>query len=358
MSLVADSLELYTNRCSYCIGAISFASALKIAYLRGLEAERLRKCSEKLGAMMAVAMSRSQIQPHLDEVNHAFNDPYSIQIGCYNSHSNITVSGQSKAIHHLKTRLEAVGTWAHILKVEIAYHSFQMNEIAESYKESIDKIEPGRPDASGRCVMISTVSGKRVTPDELQRSSYWAANMISPVNFAEPLAKICSATVKSSQHKLDGGHTYDLSSEILVEIGPHSALRSAIRETIAASGNQNVEYIPTLIRSTYGPRVLLQLVGNLHCAGYHMVLKKVNFVPPSSRPKLLVDLPGYAFDHSVSYWQENRISRQTRLRATPETPFLGRRVADWNSLEPRWRMFLSQNVSPWTKDHVVGASMS
>lgn len=66
---------------------------------------------------------------------------------------------------------------------------------------------------------------------------------------------------------------------------------------------------------------------------------------------MLVDLPPYAWNHALSFWEESYLSREHRLRPTPRLDLLGYRVPD--SPEPVWRNFLRCGESPWIREHRV-----
>lgn len=95
-------------------------------------------------------------------------------VACINSSDNVTISGDEASIDVLKINLDADGIFARKLVVTVAYHSPQMNEIAAEYLAAIQNLEKGQ---SSRYppIMISSVTGDRVTPDELRESEYWFA---------------------------------------------------------------------------------------------------------------------------------------------------------------------------------------
>ena len=308
---------------------------------------------------MAVALSGPQVQPYLDGLTQVYG-ACKVQIGCYNSESNLTLTGDAEQLDYLKDLLATTGVKVHRLKVNVAYHSSQMLNLASSYEARVDTLEPGLSKASQGVIMISSVSARPVSEDELRHTAYWAKNLVEPVRFSEAFASICSNQSDPYKLKIDHSHLKLSKTDIVIEVGPHSALRGPIYEIIASTkSNTSIQYLPTNIRRSLGSRVLVELAGNLYCSGYPVDLKQVNDPKGSKYSNtLLVDLPGYSFDHSTTYWYESRISRNIRLNPESEAIFLGRRVADWNPLDARWRMFVGQSLPSWARDHSVrGASM-
>jgi acyl transferase domain-containing protein len=71
------------------------------------------------------------------------------------------------------------------------------------------------------------------------------------------------------------------------------------------------------------------------------------------QPTLLVDLPGYSFNHFQQYWEESRLSRNYRLRNHPPSQLLGVPSNDWNSSDARWRQFIPSGEMYWSEQHMI-----
>lgn len=96
------------------------------------------------------------------------------------------------------------------------------------------------------------------------------------------------------------------------------------------------------------------MAGQLFARGYPVSVSSVNQEYEDGSRPFLVDLPEYPFDHSQTYWNETRLSRDWRLREAAPCTLLGHRATDWNPIEPRWRSILSVQDIPWIAHHVVG----
>jgi acyl transferase domain-containing protein len=87
---------------------------------------------------------------------------------------------------------------------------------------------------------------------------------------------------------------------------------------------------------------LLRLAGSLFLQGYPVNFAEINAVQDVAwKPKVLVDLPGYQWDHSKRYTHETHANRDHRTNPHPYHDLLGRRVF---GLAPRtmlWKNKLS-----------------
>jgi acyl transferase domain-containing protein len=213
-----------------------------------------------------------------------------------------------------------------------------------------------KPAAASGTDMYSSVTGTRVDDD--LTAQYWVDNLVSPVRFTDALL---SMTLESSKGSLRVNTSNTMVQEI-VEIGPHSALRSAIKEVLASQsvGSQPVAYYAVLDRNSPGTDTILNSVGALYARGTPVDLSRVNRASKwdvDGRPsEMLVNLPPYVFNHSQTTWYESRLSRNFRLRKHPRHDLFGAPVPDWNIDEPAWRNFIRISEQPWLRDHVVSCS--
>ncbi|KAI9740047.1 MAG: polyketide synthase [Claussenomyces sp. TS43310] len=348
---------------AYAVGGISRQSAWKVAYLRGLLCSELAESSDGAprGAMMAVGLSESSVQPYINEALRGSPEEGVLVAACMNSPKNTTLSGDKKLIEELRATLERDGIFARVLKVPLAYHSPHMLRIASSYKEAIGTLKYGKSQPVF-ANMVSSVTGGIISGSELVRGEYWAHNMVSPVRFSDALRRICHDSAKKARKKLDLSHRNFASVSDLVEIGSHSALQGPIRETIEAvspSVKNGLSYTPTLVRGKAATDTLLEATGKLHSLGFDVDLANVNspFSACDSAVMTLPGLPEYPFDHTHTYWHESRTSKNTRLNFQPYNEFLGLPVPDWNPLEPRWRNTIKLSSIPWLEDHKVNGDI-
>ncbi|TGJ81386.1 hypothetical protein E0Z10_g7369 [Xylaria hypoxylon] len=328
---------------AYTTGSLTLQSACKVSYFRGQLAGRLKAKATSAGAMISVNLSHDQAMSYLKTTgNRDVED--SVHIACINSPINCTLSGPEHAIDIVKQQLDDKGIFAQKLKTGVAYHSSFMLIIASEYL-----LRMGTLDADNtRSVipMISTVTGRPVRLSVLATGQYWVDNLVSPVRFSDAIQLV---TQKASTLKTGLGSITDL-----VEIGPHSALKRPIQDTVTQVGNRKqIRYASALNRSKDAVENVLELLGQLFCHGHEFNISEANRLLSSPTPSFLVDCPEYPFDRSHIYWSESRLSRDFRLRKSVSGDFLGWQFHDWNPLEPRWRNLWSVETTPWIGDHVV-----
>ena len=234
-----------------------------------------------------------------------------------------------------------------------------MNEIADEYLTHIGPLARGESPEK-HTIFISSITGQVVSADLLCQANYWVQNLLSPVRFQDALEKACLQPRQGVQKKLDGSHRDFIVTDDILEIGPHSALRGAVRETLLnmARGNE-ITYCSTIVRKRSALKSFLEAVGLLHCRGHIVDLAYVNSTSSiSSRSETAVlGLPEYSFDHSQTYWEESAISKGHRFRQFSRIGILGTRVPDWNPLEAKWRNVLQVADVPWVVHHEARKSV-
>ncbi|KAM3083977.1 hypothetical protein ACMFMG_001916 [Clarireedia jacksonii] len=345
---------------AYSIGAISCNSAWKIAFYRGLLASKLSRTSTTKGSMMSVGLSERDVQPYLDRVTIA-PGKLPLVVSCINSPKNVTISGDVSDIERLQALLVEDSIFARKLQVNIAYHSPQMNEIADEYLAHLDDLEAGDFNLKD-AIMISSVTGARIHKKELRNGSYWVSNMVSPVKFANSLGLVCSQSAKALRKKLDGSHRNFVIVHDVLEIGPHSALQGPVRDILQSiNRNGKVNYHSALVRYRSAIETTLEACGNIFARGHFVDIGRINRpggkLASQTAPVVLTNLPEYTFDHSTFYWHESRLSKGLRLRRHGFNPLLGTPVADWNPLEGRWRHVLKSSELAWIEDHNINGSI-
>ncbi|PVH93281.1 ketoacyl-synt-domain-containing protein [Periconia macrospinosa] len=322
---------------------ISRQTAWKVAYQRGVLASKLTKSTEHgAGAMMAVGLAEEEVLPFISEVLAQEQASIGLRVACVNSPKNTTVAGDEHLIDVLNALLNAqdTGIFARKLRVQVAYHSPQMQAVAKDYLESLGSMLKGPP-TTETIPMISSVTGKLVASKEVCNPSYWVDNMVSPVLFSPAVMEMCGT-----------GSDVDR----LVEIGPHSALEGPLREILKSSGmKSDIGYNSILLRNRPATTTFLQAAGDLWCENYPVNIRLANELA-SDQPvprSMLIDLPSYAFDHTHTYWHESRLSKAYRLREHLPHDFLGSRCLDWSPLDARWRLLIRVRELPWIADHIV-----
>lgn len=315
---------------------------MTVAYYRGKYSSNLKvKTPDFQGGMLAVGLSPQDCEDYISDVKCG-----KLNIACVNSPASVTVSGDLHAIDELQSKLNQSETFNRKLKVDIAYHSHHMEVLADEYLDSIRHI--------GTCAPSQTVSFySSVFPGTPAGSSpkYWVANMLRPVRFMDAIRNMsqpCSV-VDISGREID----------VLVEIGPHSALAGPIKQIyqLPSFSNSKPTYFASLQRNSNGTQSAMDLACNLYSQGVKLEFHGVNFPSGNPSAKILTDLPPYPWNHNTKHWHEGRLSRNYRHRKFPRHDFLGSLNEDSTELELKWKNFFRLSQLPWLRHHMVGSNI-
>ncbi|GAB1320914.1 Type I Iterative PKS [Madurella fahalii] len=348
---------------AFAAGLISFRQAIATAYFRGQAAAQLvsrhrQGESQNKGAMLALGVGEDEASKLIEE--HA-TDGYAT-VGAVNSPQSVTVSGDESAIEKIHQVAEARGLFVRRLKVGLAYHSRHMDEAATSYQEAIqpvyeeDSVFTGGPKEAPRPLFVSSVTGRvEATVD----ASYWVKNLVRPVKFTDAIQVLLL---------LQPEKTNDSTKlpNLVVEIGPHAALKNPIKQTVDAlrqrtdrpSSLTSFLYLPSLVRGTDDTVALLNLAGGLFTAGVSSLqMGSVNNTDKHNAD-VLTDLPAYAWDKSASYQVISRNTRELLFPGEPYHPLLGRKMTSTGSNGERaYRQLFTLDEIPWIRDHNVGGAV-
>ncbi|TVY80408.1 Highly reducing polyketide synthase azaB [Lachnellula suecica] len=338
---------------AYTVGGLSLESASQVAYFRGQVAGNLKRSGQPPQAMMSVNLSEKELEMYLQRIG-LFPDSGSITVACINSPSNVTVSGAESAIDILKSHLDISEIFARKIPTGVAYHSPQMNQVVEEYISLIQGLERGKP-AFPRISMISSTTGDPVSNTKtLSTPEYWAKNMVQPVRFSDAVERLMKPSHTPATNKLGATRLQEIPNE-LMEIGPHTALQRPVKDILKGiSMDETTRYHSVLSRFQRPIKSTLEIAGRLYAIGFPVNLSNVNQLESgTTKLKTLPDLPGYPFNHSRTYRQASRLSKNICHRVAPHRDLLGAPVEDWNPLEPRWRKTFDVAETPWILDHVV-----
>ncbi|KAI1426762.1 putative polyketide synthase [Xylaria sp. FL1777] len=327
---------------AFAAGAISLKEAIAVTYFRGkINAEAVERKTSG-GAMMAVGLGPDEVNPYLQGVKHG-----RVNIACFNSPSSVTLSGDIDAINELEKRFTSEGVFARKLKVQAAFHSHHMLPLQKEYLAELTKhMSKGVRTFAQDVKFSSPVTGNVLHEADVLGPENWIANMIQPVQFTDSFRNMVVT-------ETDGKQNQDI--DIVVEIGPHSALAGPIRQCLSEPGLKNlgITYVSCLERGKDAVQTAQSLGATLLQKGYVLNMAHVNFPTGDSSCQTIYDLPSYPWNHSVSYWNEPRISRDHRFRKHPSHDLLGVRLPGTSDLSPIWKLNLKAENVPWVRDHMV-----
>ncbi|KAI9374123.1 hypothetical protein BJX61DRAFT_541060 [Aspergillus egyptiacus] len=320
---------------AYAAGILSLEDAVRAAYGRGITALQLPEDFPGIqGAMIAVGAPVEVVEPILSDLKRG-----KAVVACINSGQNITVSGDATAVDELEQIVTERGIFNRKLKVKVAYHSHHIRLMADKYRVYLEPVEPG----SSEVPFYSSARARRVDAQQLG-PAYWIENGVSCVQFAGAMKQLLEGEAEScNRGKID----------ILVEIGPHPALASAMTEILQATGHAaKTECLPTLKRKTNATEAMHNLATALIVRGQPVQFEAINLtLPDGSRPAVLKDLPRYPWDHSTEHWHGSRLTHDTLFKPFPRHDLLGLLSDQSNDFELRWRSIVWPEDHPWIRDH-------
>ncbi|KAE8554287.1 hypothetical protein TMatcc_006203 [Talaromyces marneffei ATCC 18224] len=326
---------------AYCLGALTREDAWSAAYWRGVLSSQIPTLNPNLkGSMIAVGLSEGDAEQYIARVSKG-----SVTVACVNSPSSVTVSGDTTGVDELQELLRQDGVFERKLKVGVAYHSSHMQTIAAQYLEAISGINTA--ESHPERTMHSSVSGDLVEADELG-PMYWVRNLTNPVRFSDALGSLVLPIDES------GEQVKTAAVDILVEIGPHSALGGPVKQILREIEVKDVEYQSILSRGKSAVQTALGCIGTLSLRGVPVEIKEVNqYHASGSTLTPLHDLPAYAWNHTRTFWAEPRVNREYRFREHPRYSLVGAPLPRMSENERDWKGLLRISEEPWIRDHRI-----
>ncbi len=294
---------------SYAAGVYTLEEAVRVSYYRS----QLQQSAAGQGAMLAVGLAEADALALL-------SDAPGVSIAAINSFNAVTLSGDTDQLKAIAARLEERGVFNKFLRVEVAYHSPQMEPLREPLLAALAELSP-KP---ARIPLYSTGYG-RVIPAEDWTAECWWHNVRHPVRFAAAIQALLA----------DGFTSF-------LEVGPHPVLGNSIKEC-AAHLEQKVRCFVSLRRAEPELSRLLLTIAELYCAGYDPDWTRL--APAQGR---FLPGPQYPWQRET-LWVESERSRMERL-GLPGAVYLNRSVI---ALNPTWEVEINRNYFPFLFDHGV-----
>jgi amino acid adenylation domain-containing protein len=202
--LLGHSIGEFAAAC--LAGVFELEAALQLVAERGRLMQSLPP-----GAMLS-------IKAELQQVDALLRD--GVDLAAHNAPGMIVVSGTSERIEQLTGELQAQNIESRKLHTSHAFHSAMMEPILEPFARAVENAKPRPP----RIPIVSTMTGKPLSPEDATSSAYWAKQLRNPVRFHDAVASACEAQQR-----------------VLVEVGPGVAL-----STFAARARGPRKVISTL----------------------------------------------------------------------------------------------------------------
>lgn len=264
-------------------------------------------------------------------------------VAAVNSPSSVTLSGDIEAISEMEEILQDEGTFYRRLKVDKAYHSPHMLPCYEPYVASLRRygVKPLTPEPN-KCTWFSSVNNKAIDSNTTGLGDvYWAENLTRPVLFSQ------AVTLALVTRPCD----------VVLEIGPHPALKSPAKSTILNVLGKEIPYHGTLMRGKSATETMCSALGYLWSylgpACVDLDSYERAMTGRTNHYQIVKGLPTYPWNHATRYWHESRASRKLRRQPTEVHPLLGHESADSASHNLNWKHLLRVKEMPWLIGHRV-----
>ncbi|KAI1412497.1 putative FSP1 [Hypoxylon sp. FL1857] len=334
---------------AYTVGAISYRRAMAAAYHRAVLTADKNLRGPVRGGMIAVGLGLEDTEAYLERLTCGGK----AVVACVNSPSSITVAGDLSAVQEIEAMAKTDGVFTRRLKIDAAYHSHHMSPVAGPYLKALRSMPAGdtRSDFLDSIAFSSGVTGERMnSAEEIASPEHWVASLVQPVQFVEAFTDMVLRDFDPSGSSVD----------VVVEVGPHTALGGPIRQILELPEfkNLNLPYYGCLSRNTNARDSMQALAASLLREGHPLDLGAVNF-PWGKWPyvRVLTDLPAYPWNHQIKHWLEPRFNRAIRERTQAPNNLLGSLVPGTNIDAPSWRQIVRTTEIPWIKDHVVQSNI-
>lgn len=325
--------------CAFASGSLTASQAIKVAYFRGRVLNEATSPSGAPGAMMAVGANLEEACALC--LSEQFEGR--LCVAASNGPDSITLSGDLDAIEEAKTVFDSEHKFARMLQVDRAYHSHHMRPCARTYIKSLKpyfRVPISRSD----CNWISSVRPPHQMTSNDPDPEYWKDNLVSPVLFSEAI----EAALNSEPVPFD----------VIVEVGPHPALKGPCLSTVQSVTGKELPYIGCMERNRDDWTSLSSAFGFLWerfgtTAVNPPLLDSVIFGGGNlPAPKMVNDLPMYPWDHRRLFYRESRLLHNY-LYANDKLqhPFLG--TLDTNATADSWKwhnVLLPREMS-WLDGH-------
>ncbi|WP_428927528.1 SDR family NAD(P)-dependent oxidoreductase [Marinibacterium sp. SX1] len=292
---------------AYTAGGLSLAGAAKFLSKRGAIRDQLGQ----KGAMAAVGLDPEDIEPLLPEDGK-------INIAAVNGPGSTTISGDFDTLHAFVEQFEKdhPNTFIRILKVDTAWHSYQLEAGEAWFRKEVSDIDWSVPHTP----WISTVTGKPETRFDID---YGWRNLRQAVLFKNGVETALR-----------------MGANVFLEMGPHTTL-SAPATSTAGDAGAKVDVINSLNRKQNDHLSMAQAAARLFCSGV-----KLDWDAIAGEPSDFVELPGYPWALE-ELWMDNN---EWRAMMFPESvgPLLGVQL---EGAKNQWVGEVSLKSHAWIGDH-------
>ncbi|MFD5703209.1 SDR family NAD(P)-dependent oxidoreductase, partial [Streptomyces lasiicapitis] len=310
---------------AYVAGLWSLEDAAQLVAARG----RLMQSLPEGGAMLAVQAAEADVLPLLDGISDR------VGVAAVNGPAQVVLSGDREILEGLEEKLRCEGRKVRRLKVSHAFHSPLMDPVLDGFR----KVAENLTYQDTALPVVSNLSGRLATADELKDPDYWVRHIREAVRFHDGL-----------------GALTDFGVSTLLELGPDSVLTAMAHDTLTDPAAQT-GLISALRKDRPETETFLTALAKAHVRGVDVDWTPL-YAPAESRAR--VDLPTYAFQHQ-RYWPRPGTGGTGDVHATglhpAEHPLFGAAVALADMDGYLFTGRLSLATHPWLAGHALGGTV-
>nr|WP_281254846.1 SDR family NAD(P)-dependent oxidoreductase [Mycobacterium angelicum] len=306
---------------AYLAGVFSLADACAVVAARG----RLMGALPAGGAMVAVAASEQEVVSSLAGYDGR------LCVAGVNAPGSVVVSGDGEAIEGW------VGVWAQRgrkttrLRVSHAFHSARMEPMLEEFGAVFEGVSFGQ----ARLAVVSNLTGRVATSEELGSGRYWVRHAREAVRFSDGVGFLAGVGVTR-----------------FLELGPTGPLSAMVAQCLAAHGEDKPALCVAVLRADQPePEAVMGFLAQAQVAGVGVDWAAVMAPWHPQR----VELPTYAFQRQ-RYWLSGGPVGDVASVGLDGAghALLGAVVAAPDSGGVVLTGLLSVTAQPWLADHEVG----
>ncbi|MEU5209035.1 type I polyketide synthase [Streptomyces sp. NPDC020742] len=306
---------------AHVAGVFTLDDACRLVAARG----RLMADLPAGGAMTSVQAAEEDVRPLLA--------PYEdrVTLAALNGPASVVLSGDEDAVGEVAARLAALGHRTKPLRVSHAFHSARMDAMLDDFAAVAAQVRYAPPSIP----VVSNVTGRPATAEELCTPDYWVRHVRQAVRFHDGVLALADAGVRT-----------------LLELGP-GVLTALADECLTTTDGGAL--VPLLRRDCAEPESVTTALARLHLRG-HGPDWDAYFTHSGARR---VPLPTYPFQRQ-RYWLEAVEGPHDVSAAGLEAaghPLLGASVPLAGSDGALFTGLLSADRQPWLADHALDGTL-
>ncbi|MFD8923467.1 type I polyketide synthase, partial [Streptomyces sp. NPDC059569] len=254
---------------AHVAGVWSLADAVKVVSARGA----LMQALPSGGAMVAVQASEAEVAADL---------PETVGIAAVNGPTSVVVSGVAADVEAVAERWREAGRKVSRLRVSHAFHSPLMDPMLDEFRAVLEGVSYAAP----AIPIVSTLTGRSASAEELASPEYWVRHVRESVRFHDAVLTL-----------------REQGAGVFVEVGPGGTLSA-----LGLGGAPDAVFLPALRTDRPEEMALVTTVAALHAHG--VAVDWTAYFSGSGARR--VDLPTYAFQRE-RYWLDMPAERTQRM---------------------------------------------